>query len=150
MYDKDLSILITDARELLGRLKNQYELNERQIQQNTEMLQEQNKIVDKKIAAIEKSWGVFRNILITFSALVLLPLIIGGFTMKADVSHIKQNMENRDCVTETEVLMSFGIVIDHQTDALESLGVSPEEADRVNEKMRDGVSQAFGYKREKQ
>jgi len=145
MYDKDLSKLITDARELLGQLKNQYEINAAQIKQNTEMINVQRDILEKRIALVERSWSVFRNIFVTVFTFVMLPILIGGFTMKSDIGHIKDEMKSTECVEAREVLMSLGFIIDEQTDALESVGMEQEEADRVNEKMKQGVSRAFGY-----
>lgn len=134
MYDEELSKLISEARELFGKLKQQAEVNEKQIALYQDLL-------DKRINHMEKTLSVFRNIAITFFITVIVPFVIGGFTIKNTVD----NLVDADFATKQELLMSLGEVVDRQTDALDRAG-HVDEAKAFNEKTKEGLLRIFNYK----
>ena len=137
--NEELSKLVTDARELLGYLRNQSETNQMQIDAYKDVVREQKELMEKRIIIVEKQWSIFRSVVMVVFTLIIIPMVIGGFTIKSDVDAIKA----RDYAEKTEVLRSFGIVIDQTSDVFDDLDYNKSQEYKSDSKS--GVSESFGY-----
>lgn len=139
-----MSDLVNDARELMGQMKAQYEINKTQIETMNKEIEKQTQAMQKQFDLVNNALRSFRNIAIFLVSTVLVPAVIGGFSIDKRLSEAERIIEQQDHAERSEVINSVDVIIENQGDMFEELGVPPEDVDKHNDRIKDGVTRAMG------
>lgn len=139
---RQMNQLINDARELIGEMKAQYELNKEQLKSMQARFDEQSDLFEKKVALISDAWKAFRNITIVLFTVIIVPMIIGGFTIKGQVDSLEKHVEEEDNVEVKEMINSFDVMIEQNEDMFEGVGADKDAILRYSERTKEGITRS--------
>lgn len=142
--DNRMNEFVNDARELIGQMKAQYEINKGQIESINKELERQTEINQRYFEMVTGTLRAFRTIAITMTSLILIPAVIGGFTLDKRVSKNEEIISKQDHAERTEVINSFDVIINENGDVFESMGLPTNEVIKYDNRVRDGVKRAMG------
>lgn len=133
---EQMNHLISDARELMGQMKAQYEINKEQIELMNDRL-EQN--TERMLSAFR----VFRNIAITLITFIIVPAFIGGANMDKRLTRVEYEQQSEDHAERSEMINGFSIIIENHGDMFEDVGMPPEEVTRYNNRIEEGITRSI-------
>lgn len=137
---QNMTQLISDAQKLIGKMEARYEINEKQYEAHSAIL-------DKRVDVLEKAWKTFRNIFITIFIAVIAPIISGGIIVKSDLNQIKKEIGSEDYLETQEAINITEEFIEHNSDMFKEAGVPEESVKSHNERIKSGITRAINTSR---
>lgn len=134
-----MSDFLSDARELIGEMKSQNQLQKQQLEMYKERQERNEEMLQRQYDLHEARWKGIRQMIIGVAGVLITFLITSGIAIEKRPTEEEVKKQLEEYPTKYETLRGFGSVIDNVFDADVTDLSSKEKAEELSNKAKEDV-----------